>query len=249
MSHPVVSARSARRFAARARARRLLTLRPLLVLTLLVVMGAGAAWVLLSSDLLTVRRVQVVGTQRVDSAAVRKLVGASVGDPLARVDTDALQADVASIPQVATAKVRRRWPDTLTVTITERAAAAFVRLPTGGSRLVDRRGVMFSAVRRPPKGLPEITADTETVDPLTLRTALDVLDVLPSAVRRRVDTVTARGPRSVVLTLGHRTVLWGGAEEPARKAAVLAALLQETKARIYDVSVPETPTTSGSLHG
>jgi cell division protein FtsQ len=40
----------------------------------------------------------------------------------------------------------------------------------------------------------------------------------------------------------HRTVVWGGGDRSARKAAVLAVLLHR-KARIYDVSAPDAPTT------
>ena len=46
----------------------------------------------------------------------------------------------------------------------------------------------------------------------------------------------------VTFTLGKRTVVWGGGEESVRKVAILEALLP-TKAKVIDVSAPDTPVT------
>ena len=46
----------------------------------------------------------------------------------------------------------------------------------------------------------------------------------------------------VTFTLGSRTVVWGSGEESTRKVAILRALLR-TKAKVIDVSAPDTPVT------
>ena len=46
----------------------------------------------------------------------------------------------------------------------------------------------------------------------------------------------------ITFTLGSRTVVWGGGEDSARKVAILTALLR-TKAKVIDVSAPDTPVT------
>jgi cell division protein FtsQ len=57
-------------------------------------------------------------------------------------------------------------------------------------------------------------------------------------------TVTARTPGSVTLGLtGGHTIRWGSADDSARKAAVLAALMTQP-GRVYDVSSPDLPTIS-----
>ena len=59
---------------------------------------------------------------------------------------------------------------------------------------------------------------------------------------RQVTAVRAPTPESVTLTLSRgRTVLWGGAEQPAAKAAALTALLRRPGTH-YDVSTPSVVT-------
>ena len=77
-----------------------------------------------------------------------------------------------------------------------------------------------------------------------LRATLDVLDALPVQVRAQVREVRAASLEQVTLRLTRgRTVEWGSAERSERKAAVLAVLLTR-KARVYDVSAPDSPTTT-----
>jgi cell division protein FtsQ len=55
--------------------------------------------------------------------------------------------------------------------------------------------------------------------------------------------VRAQSMDSITLTLADgRSVRWGSADESQRKVQVLAILLKQ-KASVYDVSVPEQPTT------
>jgi len=61
---------------------------------------------------------------------------------------------------------------------------------------------------------------------------------------RRVDHVVLSSADSILLELRDGDqVRWGSAESSQQKAAVLAALLQ-IPATVYDVSVPEQPTTA-----
>lgn len=236
-----VSSRSAGRFARRVRARRWSRLRVLLVVLGLAVAGVAAGWVVLASTLLGVARVHVAGTGRVSPAEVRAIAAIRSGTPLARLDTEAVAARVATLPAVRTVAVRRAWPRGVSIVVSERVPAA-ARARGTGFALVDRSGVVFAEVARRPTGLPLVTAPTGAGAP-ALRAALDVLDAVPPRVRDQVRTVRAASQQDVRLSLTKgRTVLWGTPDRGSRKGAVLAVLLSR-KARVYDVSAPDAPTT------
>jgi len=202
---------------------------------------AAAAWVLLVSSVFGVSHVQVQGNVRVEQADVVAAAKIPGGTPLARLDTAAVAARVASIPAVAGVDVRRDWPRGVTIVVRERVAAA-VRERGTGFVLVDRTGVVFDQVDKRPRELPLVSAPV-SAGPPALRSALDALDAVPASVRGEVRSVRAASADEVTLQLTRgRTVIWGDTSQGPRKGAVLAVLLTR-KADVYDVSVPDAPTT------
>ena len=70
-----------------------------------------------------------------------------------------------------------------------------------------------------------------------------VVAALPEDIATRVRAVQAVSPDDIRLQLGNDAIVrWGNASEPEFKAEVLAALMTR-RARGYDVSAPELPTT------
>jgi cell division protein FtsQ len=206
-----------------------------------VVVLAATAWLLLVSSVFGVSHVAVQGNARVEQADIVAAAKIPRGTPLARLDTAAVTARVAAIPAVASVDVRRDWPRAVTIVVRERVAAA-VRERGTGFVLVDRTGVVFDQVDRRPKELPLVSAPV-SAGPPALRAALDALDAVPAAVRGQVRSVRAASADEVTLQLTRgRTVVWGDTSMGARKGAVLAVLLTR-KADVYDVSVPDAPTT------
>lgn len=68
---------------------------------------------------------------------------------------------------------------------------------------------------------------------------MTVVASLQPDLRGTLARVTAPTPDSVTLMLGDgRTVIWGGADDSATKAKVLAALLTQP-GTVYDVSSPD----------
>jgi cell division protein FtsQ len=207
---------------------------------LLVLLGV-AGWLLLGTSVLGVRHVQVTGTQRLDPTLVRSEAGIAAGTPLARLDTGSVATRLARLPAVRHVDVERHWPQTVTIRVQEREAAA-VQAQGPSYLLVDRTGVAFAAVDRRPAGLPLVSAPVDAGAP-ALRAALDVLDQLSEPVREQVRQVRAASPEDVEVRLTRgRTVVWGSTERGQRKAAVLAVLITR-KAHVYDVSAPDAPTT------
>lgn len=233
-----------------AREQRRRRMRLLLLVLLLVVMGA-VVWAVAFSSLLAVRSVSVEGLaeESVDAGASRVTTAAAIGigTPIARVDANAAAQRVAALPWISSVEVRRAWPDAIVIAVTERTPVAVVEstpASEGGAiadairQGVDAQGVVFD----PPGGLwltgPVIRGEVEAIPE-----AVDVVASLPEDISRRVRVVQAVSPDDIRLQLGNDSIVrWGNASEPEFKAEVLAALLNR-RAKGYDVSAPELPTT------
>ncbi|MFV0460260.1 MAG: cell division protein FtsQ/DivIB [Actinomycetales bacterium] len=143
-----------------------------------------------------------------------------------------------------------------------------------GFQLMDVDGVVVETVAEAPEGVAVVTPETvEAGEPAVLATA-QVMQALPAELRGEVREASAASRDSVQLTMrvpvvpsaqdaqesapkGNAdetadepamrtvTVVWGGVEESALKAEVLAVLLG-TDAVVYDVSSPATPVTRDS---
>ena len=234
------SRRTRRAFARRAWTRRWLTWRYLLAGFLVLVLVVGSVWLVFFSSYLALKSADVTGTQHLTKAEVLSAAALPVGDPLARVDPEAIARRVRAMAYVKSVEVTREWPDKLRIRITERTAVAVVDL--GGSlRGLDADGVVFSTYRKAPPGLPRIQV-TGDPDQDTLREAAQVIAALPSSLSSRVDHLEVATVDQISLALtGGKTVLWGSADQSALKAEVIGPLLKQPGS-VYDVSAPGQPT-------
>ncbi len=229
---------SAQRFGEKTRTRRSVRW---VVGVLAVTLVAALVWVVWFSTLLSVKDVRVLGARSVSIDEVRQAAAVPAQQPLARVDADGVAARVGSIPEVASVEVRRGWPDVIVIVVTERTPIAVTRVGASWTYL-DATAARFGSPAAPPKGMPVVTASSDAA----LASAVSVVAALPTSLGSVVTTVSARTRDDVVLTLsGGSTVQWGSVDDSARKAAVLASLLK-VKARSYDVSAPDLPTTQGT---
>ena len=235
--------RSRKRFARRQWARRWLAWRRVVALLLLIVLMIGAVWLFYFSDVLAVKDVEVQGTRTLASEDVREVAAVPSGQPLARVDLDAIRARIEALAVVRDAHVTRSWPDRVLIDVDERVAIAVVDIG-GRIRGMDAEGVVFRDYPRPPRGMPQVRTSTDTRSD-ALREAALVVEALPAEISRRVDHVEVATIDQISLVLRDgKQVVWGSAEESDAKAEVLAGLLEQP-AHTYDVSVPGQPTTSG----
>lgn len=215
------------------------------IAALVVALLSGLTWVVGYSDLLAVDQVRLDGVEDDLAQDVLEAAQAPVGEPLARVDTEAVAERAASVADVAAVVVSRGWPDTLVLTVTPREPVASLA-SDGGWRLVDAAGVVFGAVDRPVPDLPVLVSlDADADDDTAVQRRLagvSVAAALPAEVLAAVEQVEVSSVSDVRLLLRDgRTVIWGSAEQPERKAEVLQVLL-DTPALAYDVSVPDRPT-------
>jgi cell division protein FtsQ len=235
--------RSRKRFARRQWARRWLAWRRVVALLLLIALMGGAVWLFYFSDVLAVKEVEVHGTRTLASEEVREVASVPSGQPLARVDLDAIRARIEALAVVRDADVTRAWPDRVLIDVQERVAIAVVEIG-GRIRGMDAEGVVFREYPKPPPGMPQVRTSTDTRSDALQEAAL-VVEALPGEIDRRVDHVEVATVDQITLVLRDgKTVVWGSAEDSDAKAEVLAELLKQP-ARTYDVSVPGQPTTSG----
>jgi cell division protein FtsQ len=228
---------SRRQFARRQRARRLVALRPVLIVGAFLALGLAAGWMLLYSHWLALQSVDVNGVHLLTSRQIERAAALPTGEALVRLDLGAATQRIEQIPAVGAATVSRSWPHSVIITVTERTPVAVVEA-SGTVRAVDASGAEFK-LNRAQHGLPRLVVDPEGG---ALDDAAEVLASLPADILQRVSEVQADSIDSITLSLrSGDEVMWGSAADSARKAEVLAVLLRH-QATGYDVSVPDQPT-------
>jgi len=229
-----------KRFTRRSRRRRLIWLGS--IATVVVVLAATVLVAL--SPLMAVRTIDVVGTTRVDASAVRASLASQLGKPLPLVDYGSVREALKRYPLIRSYSTEAVPPGTLVVRIVERTPIGLLRTGSGYD-LVDQAGVVISSTKQKPGGYPLITS-TASAGSAAAKTSFAasaaVLGVLPANLLPKVSAITASSSESVTFTMDGKSVTWGGTEDAALKATVLAALVKAApKAHAYDVSSPHAP--------
>lgn len=252
---PVVSTSSVARFAERARARRNLARRQVVLVAGSVAAVAALGWLLFISPVLALEPAQVVVEGAGTVVAVDQVLGVvdtHAATPLPRLDTVRLRDEVLDVPGVREARVTRAWPHGLLVVLVAREPVAAVPEASGdaahpapGFALLDMDGVQVGRVDAAPAGLPVV--DVPVGDKRTLNAVLSVLEQLPADLLAQVGAVSAHTQDTVTMTLRDNVeVDWGSAHETPLKIAVLSALRASPAAAgstVIDVSAPRLPIT------
>jgi cell division protein FtsQ len=133
--------------------------KAVLALGVMVAIGWGgrlAVQHVIASPRFEVREISVTAGEQVERDEILALAEVAEGDRLLEIDTDAVAAQVARHPWVATVRVRRQLPAALAIEVTERHAVAAVAL--GALYLIDERGHPFKrATMQEADGLPVLT--------------------------------------------------------------------------------------------
>ncbi|MEV4688067.1 FtsQ-type POTRA domain-containing protein [Microbacterium sp. LWH3-1.2] len=227
-----------RRFTVRQRRRRAVLLGAAASVLLLALGTLGAAY----SPLFGVEKITVVGAQQLAVADIADALSGQLGTPLPLVDESAIKAELVAFPLIETYALEARPPHELVVRIVERTPVGLIETRAGYT-LVDAAGVALSTTATPSPGTPLLTI-TGGVDSEAFAAAGQVMRSLPEEIRAQVTGVTASTPDDVTLELGgtNTQVVWGSAEESAKKAYVLrATMAARPPADVfsYDVSSPD----------
>lgn len=208
-----------RRFTVRQRRRRALWIGVLGALALLVLGSLGAAY----SPLFAVQQVTVIGTSSLDAAAVEEALAGQIGTPLPRVSSSEVKAALVQFPLVESYTLEARPPHELVVRIVERTPIGSVQ-SAAGYTLVDAAGVALSTTPEPAPGHPVITVEGGTGSDAFTAVGT-VFRSLPEDIRTQVTAMSATTANDVTLTLGATgtEVVWGNADDSAKKAVLLAS--------------------------
>jgi cell division protein FtsQ len=237
--------------AARVRRRRRQVLGGALLLT-----AAVALYLVARSPLFGLSAVRVEGGSAATQAAVLAAAGLRTGEAYLAIRPDEVAARVAAVPRVATVRVRRAYPSSLRIMVTERRATASVS-SSGSYWLVAADGVVLQRLSGRQPGLPFVAnvplppgvgPGTRLAAGNPLANALTALGGMEPALRRQVTGVTAGSIDALQFRLaGGTVVLYGLAEQQAAKDT--AVLLIQRKLRVegkevvrVDVRLPSTPT-------
>lgn len=213
-------------------------------MTLGVLLAAvGIVAVAVFSPALALRSIEVSGTQRIPAADIEDALAGELGTPLALLDERRVADELGDFALIRSFVVELVPPDTMRVEIVEREPIGVV-VSGAVFQLVDPAGVVIESTAARPEGVPllELPAGDEG----RIREAVaEVLLALPADVLTRVDRITATTRDDVAFSLrdSEQRVVWGAAEDSARKADVLAVLLQHHAGAgpgEYDVSAPRT---------
>ena len=201
------------------------------------VLVAALVWVAWFSSILAIRKVEVSGVSGILVNRVLAAADVPIGLQMARLDTASVNAGIAALPWVQASAVVRAWPRGVVLIVEPRVAVAVLE---GSSAAIASDGAVFVPPEPLQQGLPKVRGDG-----VGIVTAVQVLATIPEDLRSRVALVSATTRDDAAIFLDSGVVIkWGSAERPILKARVLAALMK-TRARVYDVSAPELPTTTG----
>jgi cell division protein FtsQ len=222
--------------------------RRALVVATSVAVAAALAFGVLRSPLLVVRRPRVSGQVQTPVGDVLRAAGL-VGHPhMIDLDLNAAGAAIDRLPWIATARVRRSWPDTVIVTVTERVPAAVI-----GGMLVDATGRVLSVAPGFAPLVP-VAADRGLAQPVlpppggqvpaAFRAGLVVATAIPPALRPHVGEVLVGPGGAVRLTLaGGASALLGDTSDLGQKLEVVLTLVDRVRigTRTIDTRVPSAP--------
>lgn len=125
----------------------------------LVALAASAVlYGLVASPVFGFERLVLQGARFTSRAAVETALGLRPGESVFGLAVDRLEARLASLPSVATARVRVLLPDTVRVDLDEREPILAWRT-TMGVYLVDASGILFAAVATTDREAPSVSID------------------------------------------------------------------------------------------
>ncbi|HEY8525907.1 MAG TPA: FtsQ-type POTRA domain-containing protein [Acidimicrobiales bacterium] len=220
-----------------------------------------AAYAVTRSPLLDVDHVEARGGEHTDEAAVALASGIDRGEAMVGLDTGAIARRVEELPWVESARVERRWPGTVRITVTERTPAAVVPIGAGeaageGEQDAEVRLALVDATGRvltddapadaATAGLPALTGVRGPLTPgetlgRDAREALTVVAALTEALPGTVTEIST--DLEATLATGGR-VRFGTAEDLGDKIVAVETMLADVDLAgldVLDVRVPGNP--------
>ena len=179
--------------------------------------------------------------------------------PLISVDPGMVARRVEALPFIATARIRRHWPDGVQIAVTERVPVVQMAGPGTAWSLLDGYGRTLQVEPGRLPGLVVYVVHTATAAippapvgrslPPPAGPGLEVCRTLPPAFASQVVSVSVAADGSIGMALDSGiNVLFGTDADRTAKYSDIAAILAHgtlDATSTIDVTVPESPTVSG----
>lgn len=218
----------------------------------LVLLGVLALAVLHTS-IFSARHLKVLGAVHTPPSTVLAVAGLAGHPPMIDVDAGLSSEKIERLAWIDKASVEVRWPDSVTVVVTERVPTATLPAAGGGLAVVDGSGRVLAHLSQPPAGTVALGVPARAGPPGSViagqdSSALGVARGLPAALTAQVRSVDAEPGGQVGLTLaGGQQVHLGAPDQLAEKFEALESLLAANVlngAASVDLTVPDEPIVS-----
>jgi cell division septal protein FtsQ len=211
---------------------------------LLLLIASGVIGYVLGSRTFTVRRITVSGNQRLSTGEVQALLGHLVGSSMIAADLEAAKDKLQDYSWVDQVKIRRVFPDAVSVTLTEQQAVAVGQindtlfLIDRTANIIDEYGPNYAEFDLPivnglTSGTSRMLVDEQRAD--MLQRFLGSLQGRPDLVER-VSEIDLRDPQNVVVVLkGDTTAVRLGREKFEERLSSYVELASTLRERVPDI--------------
>lgn len=247
-------------------------LRRILIAVLLVLALIVAAVVLYNSSAFTIESVSVSGVEHLTETEMEQLAGVPEGTTLLRVDTGEIKSRLLMDAWVEDVTIKRAFPNTLEIIVTERSIAAVVDVPTDDASDTQEWAIASDGMWLMPipdqdseagqntsekvyedaASVLHITEVPYGVDPevgdycsdSNVNNALSIIDGMTTDLSGQVTTVMAAEAESTTLVLESGVeIVFGEAEDIRDKERVCLEIMEEHPDVVYiNVRVVDSPT-------
>jgi len=180
----------------------------------------------------TISSIEISGPfQRVTALQIEEAISAEIDAGFVGADLDCIQERIVALPWIDQARVARRWPSRLSITVTEQVPAAI----WGERGLLNTRGELFvSEARHIPAELPRLSGPDESSSDVARR-YLEVRDqLIPVGLDLRRVHLDARGSWEMTLANGIEVRL-GRRDVPERTDLFLDVVANIITGRAADI--------------
>ena len=212
---------------------------------LLLVIASGVIGYVVGSSTFTVRRITVSGNQRLSTGQVQALLGHLVGSSMIAADIEAAKDKLQDYPWVDHVEIRRVFPDSVSVTLTEQQAVAVGQindtlfLIDRTANIIDEYGPNYAEFDLPiVHGLtggdsPEMLVNDRRAR--VLERLLGSLQGRPDLVER-LSEIDVRDPQNVIVVLkGDTAAVRLGREKFAERLSSYVELAATLRERVPDI--------------
>ena len=215
----------------------------------LVVLFASLVWGVVgfavTSSTFRIRHIAVSGNQRLSSGQVQALLGHLIGSSIIAADIKSAKQKLQDAPWVEHVEIRRVFPGSVSVVLTERLAVAIGRIK-GELYLVDRDAIVIDEYgpNYPELNLPIVNGLDSGQPPemlldeqraMTLRRFMGSLQSRPD-LAARVSEIDLRDPMNVVVMLeGDTVAVRLGKEDFVKRLESYADVVSRVRESVADI--------------